>query len=130
MLLMTVSANAAWFSKQGFNLSECGPTAGKNAAVFAGKQATRFTARKFNPSRKYWRLVDIKAYLDFKGVQSSMESTAGITGKKLKGDKLGIFYNGHHFYIYHNGKVWDSLYGVWSASLPEHVGGKYIRVTR
>lgn len=116
-----VNSNAPdWFSNQGVNLTECGPTVAANAINWAGGVSDRHKTRNLFTSPAWWSLSHIYSAISRNGVHVAYKNKLDVNLIK-KDNVSAIFYvNRTHFinvdYVDGKWMVYDPLYGIKESS--------------
>ena len=105
-----------WFSSQGVNITECGPTVASNAINWAGGSSDRYKTRSLFTSPPWWTLANIYSAISKNGVHVEYHHKSNIDIIK-KYNVSGVFYvNRTHFinvdYVNNKWVAFDPLYGI------------------
>ena len=116
MVSCTDSNVPDWFSNQGVNITECGPTVAANAINWAGGDSDRYKTRSLFTSPAWWTLTHIYSTVSRSGVHVEYKHKLDVNVIK-KDNVSAIFYvNRTHFinvdYVDGKWMSYDPLYGI------------------
>ena len=83
-----------WYRHQGFNSTECGPTAAVMAVMWAGGDTDRQTARRHFQNPRWWHMSHIKKF-----IQHNQVDTDFVAVRKPARDELGIYFTDNIHYV-------------------------------
>lgn len=123
-----------WFTMQGLNITECGPTVARNALCWqTGYCLDRFYARDYATTPLFWNLNTIEVFIEDKGGSANVvrNEINFITSNIRNGHKAIFYINNSHFVLigvsYNNENkvvIYDSLLGVYTEKLDDFLKNK------